>query len=85
MNEDRTPLEVLDEAVRAFTREALDDSGSLSAWVLGVQTNVITGQSGVLPLVFSSYYAMGPSTSPEAAIGLLRFTEARLTSTFLAE
>lgn len=82
MTDEITPLEKLDDAVREYL-DAIGDEGQLSGWVLATSTTIITAEEGVLPLAFASDFTMGPSTSPEAAVGLARFTAARITDQVL--
>jgi hypothetical protein len=76
MSEGLTPLERLDDAIREFVAAA--DEGQLQGWTLAWQSVRLANEEGVLPLVFGSDFTMGPSTSPEMAMGLAQLTRARL-------
>lgn len=70
---DLTPLEHLDEAVRAYV-DATEGVGFVSGWVVAYETQTMTTEEGVLPIMTSFDYTMGAATSPTTAVGLLQVT-----------
>lgn len=80
-----TPLERLDEAVRAFVKETdPDDPGIVTGWVLGFQCVTYTDYPGCDPAMFGSSYALGPGTSGETGIGLADMTRSRVRRALLS-
>lgn len=71
MTNDLTPLEKLDDAIRSYVEETVEDPGMLAGWVLVWQEQSIGDEPGMLPLQWRRDITMGASTSPEAALGLL--------------
>lgn len=72
-----TPLQRLDEAVREYV-EAAGPEGDLAGWALAFQTQRIVPDENLIPLAFASDFTFGAGTSPEAALGMLEVTRARL-------
>lgn len=74
MSAELTPIEKLDEAIRAYIVEC-DESGELGGWALSYQTVQIVSDPALLPLAFGWQWTLGPSTSAALAIGLLRVAQ----------
>ena len=72
-----TPLQKLDDAIHEYFA-ALEQEGTISGWTLAFQSQTLNSNSDLLPLSFASDFTMGPSTSPETAMGLAHLTRARL-------
>lgn len=79
---DQQPIEKLHDAIEAFVREIGGDEGILSDWVLSWQMSALTDEPGMAPLMTTSDYTVGPSTTIAPAMGLARQLVRRLDRIF---
>jgi hypothetical protein len=81
---DLTPIEILDDAVRAYVAALDDHNGELSSWALCSQTTKIEYSEDRMPLMHQPDLTSGPSTSPATALGLLGMGKAIITNALFA-
>jgi hypothetical protein len=77
MNDDqRTPLQRLDDAIAAFLDEVDDDGGTLAGWVLAYQKTKIQELGPEIdPISWGTDYAISAGISPATALGLVAIAE----------
>lgn len=74
-DDDRTPLEVLDDAVQAFVNAQTEYAGTLlTGWTLGYQVSGADGSESW----WDTSYATGPSTNPATGVGIARMAEVKM-------
>lgn len=84
MTDDRTPLQLLEDAVHDFITVQIDGRGAPAGWVLAYQMSYVTDNGpDITPLVWDVGYAASPGVSPFTAMGLTDYTRARIRQAYL--
>lgn len=79
MSADLTPLEVLDDAVRAFFASTGDDDGGtlsadeLSGFIVVAEYRKLDPDPDNLPMTDTNAYTTGPTTTAAMAAGLAQY------------